>query len=554
MRKLEAILKTTIAILTIWLVNQLAGLVDYRMDLTEEKRYTISESTKQLLGGLNQQVFFEVYLAGELPPNFERFQTSIQEMLEQFVRYSNNQVQFRFTNPSQANSADARNQFYRSLMEKGLQATDLRFSQEGSQQQRLIFPSALATMGFNELPVNLLKGSRASGQEAILNQSIEGLEYELASAISQLIDGGTKKIGYITGHESPDGDLISGLKNTILSKYDLYEVSLNGKTELKGYDAIVVAKPRSPFSEQEKYLIDQYLIRGGNVIYFLDALSVDINSALEEGTVAIPYETNLEDQLFKYGVRVNKNFVLDINSGELPIVGGNFGDQPQIQLLTWPFFPLITNFSSHPSVRNLDAVLTRFTSSIDTVKAEGISKIALASTTQYSKVIGPPVRVALNDLRDELVPDRFNDGIQNVAYLLEGKFTSLYANRLVPRGFPKEEFLSTSEEGKVIVFADGDMIINEFDPETGDPLALGVEAYSKTTYANEQLILNLLDYLVDDSGLIETRSREVKVRPLDKVKVREKRTTFQVINLVLPMVILLLFGMIKWFLRKRKFA
>ena len=553
-RNLHIVLQTVIVLLSVWLINQLADRARFRIDLTEEKRYTISESTKSLLRELDQDVFFEVYLAGDLPPNFERFSRSIQEMLEQFREESGNTIQYKFTDPTQAQSTQARNQFYQSLIEKGIQPTNLNYVQEGNNLQKLIFPAALVSQGMEEIPVNLLKGNRASGHEEFLNQAIEGLEYELASAISQLGDGGIKKVGFITGHGSPEADQLAGFKNAILTKYDLYDVRLAGKQELLGYDAIVVAKPRERFSESEKFLLDQYLMKGGSLIFFLDALSVNIDSALSEGTVAIPYETNLEDLLFKYGVRVNRNFVLDVNSGELPIVRGNFGDQPQIQMLTWPFFPLITNYSSHPSVRNLDAVLTRFTSTIDTVKAVGVTKTPLASTTQYSKTLGPPVRVALNDLQDELNPERFNGGVQNVAYLLEGKFTSLFANRLVPRGFDKATFMESSGGGKVIVFADGDMIINDIDPESGEPLALGVEGFSKTTYANEQLVLNILDYMVDDSGLIETRSREVKIRPLDKVKVKQGRFTWQLVNLVFPLLLILLAGVLKWYLRKRKFA
>ncbi len=552
--KLHSILQLVVVLLSVWLINQFANRLNLRIDLTEEKRYTISEATKSLLQGLDQEVFFEVYLAGELPPNFERFRRSIQEMLEQFGEESGNRVQYKFTDPAQAQSTQSRNQFYQSLMEKGLQPTNLNYVQDGNTLQKLIFPSAIVSRGMDEVPVNLLKGNRASGHEEFLNQVIEGLEYELASSISQLGDGGLKKIAFITGHGSPDAEQMAGLKNTILSKYDLFDVRLENKKELRGYDAVIIAKPRDRFSEPEKYLLDQYLIRGGRLIFFLDALSVSIDSALSEGTVAIPYETNLEDLLFKYGARVNRNFVLDVNSGELPIVRGNFGDQPQIQMLPWPFFPLITNYSKHPSVRNLDAILTRFTSTIDTVKAVGITKTPLASTTQYSKVLGPPVRVALNDLRDELNPERFNDGVQNIAYLLEGKFTSLYANRLVPRGFDTSAFIEKGAEGKVIVFADGDMIINDFDPESNEPLALGVEAFTKTTYANEQLVLNILDYMVDDSGLIETRSRELKIRPLDRVKVRQERAKWQLINLVLPVLLILIAGVLKWIYRKRKFA
>ena len=548
------ILQLIVVLLFIWLINQLAERSGIQIDLTEEKRYTLSPATEQLLADLNQDIFFEVYLAGELQPNFERFQKSIFEMLDQFGQLSSNQVKFKFTDPAQAKSTRLRNEYFQSLMQKGLQPTNLSYSKDGDRLQKLIFPSALVSSGMIELPVNLLKGNRAAGPEQILNQSIEGLEYELASVISQLVDGGIKKIGLVKGHGSPEADQLAGLKNAILSKYNLYDIQLKGKERLTGYDAIIVAKPREQFSEQEKYLMDQYLMKGGNLLFFIDALSVDIDSALGEGTVAIPYETNLDDMLFKYGVRVNRNFVLDLNSGELPIVGGNFGDQPQIQMLPWPFFPLVTNFSKHPSVRNLDAVLTRFTSSIDTVKATGIRKTPLASTTQYSKVLGPPVVVAFNDLQDKLHPDRFNDGVKAIAYLLEGKFTSLYANRLVPKGFDQSDFLGKGQPGKVIVVGDGDLIINDFDPESGEPLGLGVEGYSKNTYANEQFVLNLINYLVDDTGLIATRSRELKVRPLDKVKVSEQRTLIQVINIGLPLCLIFAFGIIKWIVRKRRYT
>lgn len=549
------ILQTFVVILSVWLVNQLADRFRVQFDLTEEKRYTISDATKSLLRSLDEDVYFEVYLAGDLPSNFERFQKSISEMLDQFALESDNRIQYKFTDPAKATNLQARNQFYQSLIDKGVQATNLNYKNaEGDKMEKLIFPGALVSKGINEVPANLLKGSSAAGPEGILNQSIEGLEYELSSAIAQLVDGGTKKIGYITGHGSPDSLDLAGFRSTVLSKFDLFNVSLDGRKELSGYDAVVIGKPTEPFYEQEKYLVDQYLMRGGNLIYFIDALSVNMDSASGEGTVAIPYETNLTDQLFKYGVRINQNFVLDVNSGQFPVVAGNMGNQPQIQMIPWPFFPVLTNFSKHPSVRNLDAILGRFVSEIDTVKADGITKTPLINTSQYTKLLGPPVRVAFNDLRDKLRPEKFTDGPKTVGYLLEGKFTSLYANRLVPRGFDKALFIEKGEEGKVIVIGDGDIIRNDLDPESGEPLGLGVEPFTKTTYANEEFILNILDYMVDDSGLIETRSREVKIRPLDRVKVQKERTKWQLINLVAPVMLILIIGAVKWYLRKKKFA
>lgn len=542
-------------LLSIWLINQLADRFRVQFDLTEEKRYTIAPATKSLLRSLDEDVLFEIYLAGDLPSNFERFQKSIGAMLDQFAMESDNKVQYKFTDPAQATNSRARNQFYQSLIDRGVQPTNLNYTNsDGDKMEKLIFPGAVVSKGIDEVAVNLLKGNSAAGPEGILNQSIEGLEYELAAAIVQLKGEGTKRVAYITGHGSLDSLQLAGFRNTILSKYRLFNVSLDNKKELSGYDAVIIGKPTERFTEREKYLVDQYLMRGGNLIYFIDALHVNMDSASGEGTVAIPYETNLTDQLFRYGVRVNQNYVLDVNSGKFPVVSGNMGNQPQIQMIPWPFFPVLTNFSKHPSVRNLDAILGRFVSEIDTVKAVGIEKIPLLTTSQYTKLLGPPVRVAFNDLRDKLRPNLFTDGPKTIGYLLEGKFTSLYANRLVPKGVDKTTFISKGASGKVIVIGDGDIIRNELDPETGDPLGLGVEPFTKTTYANEDFLLNMIDYMVDESGLIETRSREVKIRPLDRVKVQEGKTKWQLINLVLPVVLVIVIGLIKWYIRKNKYA
>ncbi|NQZ77903.1 MAG: Gldg family protein, partial [Ekhidna sp.] len=389
------LLESLVVLLSVWLVNQLADRYRVQFDLTEEKRYTISESTKSLLQSLDEQVFFEVYLAGELPSNFERFKNAIGEMLEQFSMESGNRIQYKFTDPAQASNLNARNQFYQSLIDKGIEPSNLNYKNaDGDKMEKLLFPGAIVSKGMDELSVNLINGNSTLNVDLVLNQSIEVLEYELASAIAQIADGRTKRIGYITGHGSPDSLDIAGFRSTILSEYDLFNVSLNGRRELNGYDAIVIGKPTQPFSEQEKYLIDQYLMRGGDLLYFIDALSVNMDSAAGDGTVAIPYETNLTDQLFKYGVRINQNFILDINSGQFPVVAGNVGNQPQIQMIPWPFFPVLTNFSKHPSVRNLDAILGRFVSEVDTVKAKGIVKTPLMTTSQYTKLLGPPVKVA----------------------------------------------------------------------------------------------------------------------------------------------------------------
>jgi ABC-2 type transport system permease protein len=293
-------------------------------------------------------------------------------------------------------------------------------------------------------------------------------------------------------------------------------------------------------------------MKGGKLLFFLDALRVNMDSAAGDGTVAIPYETNLTDLLFKYGVRINQDYVVDLNCGDFPIVAGNIGNQPQIRMLPWPYFPIITNYGDHPVVKNLDAVMMRFASTIDTVKAVGIVKTPLMLTSAHTKVMGSPVVVSFNDLQNDLLPEKFQTGPKPVAYLLEGAFSSLYKNKFPPAGMSKADMIQDGVESKIVVISDGDLIRNELNVEDGKPLALGVEAYSKTRYANEDLIMNLVDYLLDEEGIVQSRKKEILIRPLDKVKVKEERLKWQIINLGAPLLLLLLFGIAKAVIRKNK--
>ncbi len=546
------LLRFGIGLMLVWLVYQIADRYPIRLDMTEEQRYSISDPTKNLLGRLENDVVMEVYLAGELPSNFLRFQKSIRELLEEFAIYTPGNFDVRFVDPSLAKSNQARNQFFQGLINQGIQPTNLTFAKDGQNTQRMIFPGAIVTYQGSELAVNLLKGNRAGGSEQIINQSIEGLEYEFASTIQQLVDSRRKRIGLVVGHGEPDSTFLGGLTNLVLSKYDLFKVNLPEKnTPIVGYDLLLITKPSQAFTDQEKFLLDQYVMKGGRLAFFLDVLSINIDSALSSSSVAIPVQTNLEDLLFKYGVRINQNYVADLNAGTLPVITGNIGDQPQITMLDWPYFPVITNYGNHPIVRNMDAVMLKMASSIDTVKAENVKKYPLFSSSANSKVIGYPVEVSLNDLRGTLSPDRFQAGPQVMGYLLEGNFASLYKNRFAPIGFRNTAKLEDGELSKIVIVADGNLITNELSPDSGQPLPLGSEPYSRNNFANEALVMNIIDYLVDEDGLIQTRSKEVKIRPLNKVKIKSERMKWQVINLVLPVLLLLAFGLVKIYLRKR---
>jgi gliding-associated putative ABC transporter substrate-binding component GldG len=554
-KRIESLLQFGIGVLLIVITNQMIDRFPMRIDLTEEKRYSIAPATISLLESLQEPVYIEVYLEGEMPSGFRRLRNAMVTMIDQFQYYANDKVQVKFIDPSIAKNKKAKNEFYRSLMDRGLQPTNLSYKRDGNKTEKLIFPGVIISYFGNELPVILLKGNKAASSEQRLNQSIEGLEYELANAIGILSTDRRKSIALIKGHGEPDTLNLAGLTNALLEKYDVFNINLPTRNaSLEGYDAIVLPKPTRAFSPQEKYKIDQYIMQGGKVLFFLDALRVNMDSASGEGTFAFPYELELNDMLFKYGVRINKNYVQDVVSGDFPIVAGTMGDQPQIRMLPWPFFPMINNFGDHAIVKNLDAVSMRFVSTIDTVKADGVEKIPLLKTSQYSMVNQAPVKVSFNELRKNLDPKRFNQGPQNVAYLLKGKFTSLYKNRILPKEVDKKGFLEESKETFVLVCADGDMIRNEFSLKDGAPLELGLSPYNQVKYANKEFVLNALDFMLNSQGLMRSKNKEIKIRLLDKVKVEEEKLKWQLINLVLPLIVLLIYGVLRAYRRKKKYA
>jgi ABC-2 type transport system permease protein len=541
--------------LLILLINQLSNKYRWLIDFTEDHRFTLHPATRAVLADLDRPVYLTIYLDGELPSNFKRFQNSIRQTLDQFALYGKSNFQFRFVDPSIAKSTSARNQFYRSLIEKGLQPSNVTYNKEGNKMERLIFPGAVLSMGGKDVTVNLLKSNRSLPIDDMLNQSIEAIEYELSEGIYQLQNTRKRKIGLISGHGEPDSTQLAGLTNTILRKHLFYRLDISERNRpITGYDALIIAKPRSAFSEIEKYRIDQFVMNGGVLLVFMDALSVDLNQADGDGTVAIPVETNLDDLLFKYGIRINKDYVADANCGNTPVVSGMVGNQPRIELLPWPYSPVITNYGDHPMVKNLDASWLRHVSSIDTVKAMGIKKTPLLQTSEFTRVFGPPVIVSYNDLRDKLRPEYFTSGVQNVGYLLEGKFSSLYANRFLPSGADRRQHRDQGQASKIIVVSDGDFIRNDFDLENDQPLDMGVDPYSQTSYANTDFVEQALDYVFDQDGLMLAKNKEVFIRPLDKVKVEESGDYYRWLNLLLPVLLILIFGLLKFYFRKKSFV
>ncbi|ELR69650.1 gliding motility protein GldG [Fulvivirga imtechensis AK7] len=552
-RKLEAFLRFFIGLVLIVLINILASSFFFRVDLTEEGRYSIKEPTKEMLRDLDDVVYVEIFLAGELNSGFKRLQRSIRETLEEFRVYSGDNIQYTFNDPGAAMSEKARGEFMRGLMAKGIQPTNIIDERNGERVEKLIFPGAIVSYGGAEAGVMLLKGNQAATAEEKLNQSIEGIEYELASAIRSLTELQRKKIAIIRGHSELDSLEMAGFTAALAQTYDLGKENL--KQHIEGYDAIIIAKPETPFTEIEKYYLDQYLMNGGKALLLLDKLQADMDSASLAFNYAFPYEINLDDQLFKYGIRFNNNLIQDNSAAGYPVVVGNIGNQPQIKLQPWPFYPIINHHSDHAITRNMGAVLLRFASTMDTVKARGVRKTPLMFTSQYSRSVTAPVNVSVQDLRKNLSPEMLNKKHLPVSFLLEGRFESLYKNRFKPEGVDERPFKAEAVEGaKLLVVSDGDIARNEINARTGNPQPLGFYPFTQNTFANQDFLINAITYLVDDAGLITARNKEIKLRPLDKVEVSRDKTKWQLINLVLPVLLLVVYGAIRYYLRKRKYT
>lgn len=535
------------------LLNILASSYFFRLDLTEDKRYTIAPVTKQMLGDLQQEVVVDVYLEGDFPAGFKRLQQSVRETLDEFRIYAGGNLRYNFIDPTQIGNEEERNKFYTSLAMKGIMPTNLRATEDGKQVERLVFPGAVVKYSGKEAAVNLLKGNLAASSDERLNQSVEGVEYELATAIRKLAFQGGKIIGYIEGHGELEQPQVADLIGSLGQYYRVARGDLAQIPSLDALDLIIVAKPTSAFSEADKYKIDQFIMKGGKAVFFVDPMNANMDSIGAGGTFAMPYNLNLDDLLFRYGVRLNANLIMDLNSGFIPMVTGYLGDKPQTEMVNWRFYPLLNNFAKHPITRNLDAVYARFVSTIDTVKADGIRKTPLVYTSTYSRIMEAPVPLTLEEARMEVNPQQYQAGQQPVGYLLEGKFTSLFRNRRAPEGVANTQVQEQGVETKVAVFSDGDLVRNDVNPRTGQAYELGFDRFNNVTFTNKELALNTVHYLLDAEGLINVRSKEIALRPLDKVRVREEKTYWQLLNLVAPIVLLGVFGLTRYYLRKRKY-
>ncbi|MBB6326029.1 gliding-associated putative ABC transporter substrate-binding component GldG [Algoriphagus iocasae] len=534
----------------------LSQIINFRIDLTEEKRYSLHPATEEVLSQLTEPIHVDILLVGDnLPGGMKRLQKSIEETVRTFNSYSPEKITFSYFDPLSVAESE-QEEFIGALTQYGINPTNLYVSQNSGQQATLIFPGILVSDAEFETGALVLKGERGMGPDEILNQSIENLEFELSNAIKKLVSPEESAIAMIMGHGEMAEDDGYGLVEALDGEFELFKVPLEQAkkpSDLSNFKIIFIEGPREIYSEREIYLLDQYVMNGGNLVVMIDGVAVDIAQAGGEGTFAMPVDSGLENLLFKYGIRVNKDLIQDLNFGYFPVMAGNFGNQEQMVPLPWPFYIQAGIMQAHPITKGLDVVYYRFVSSLDTVMAEGVKKTPLIFSSDNSRVLTAPVRVAFSDM--EQGPDVESFSMKNLpmGYLLEGNFTSLFKNRFLPEGFSKEEF-KDSGNGKVVVFGDGDVFQSQKSLQDGSPLALGEDPFSQTTFANKLLLRNMVKYLVDPDGIIASRTRTFQIRPLNKVKVAQQKTFWQLVNVVAPVVILLLIGAIVWWIRNQKFS
>jgi ABC-2 type transport system permease protein len=571
-RRLSAIFNLLLICILLVLLNIAGSFAFHRFDLTSEKRYTLNPATIELLENLEDIVYFKIYLEGEeLPSNYKRLRNATREMLDEFRAYSDF-IEYEFIDPSAAATEQERNQVYRQLLEDGLLYTNPVEEKAGGVSQTLIWPGAIVRFRSRTIPLQLLRSQTYANEEQLINRSVNDLEYEVTNAIRKLRTVTKPRVAFIEGHGELDSLQTKDISEALEEYYTVERIQLDSsltslvfRDETKDslrfiprFQAIVVAGPTKPFADKDKFIIDQFIMRGGKVLWLVDRTDASMDSlSVYSSKLVYPRDANLDDQLFKYGARINQNLVSDLRSSVIPLVVGKVGNQPRFRPERWPFFVLSLPQTDHPVVNNLNAIRFEFASSVDTVSAPGVKKTVLLQTSKRSREMNVPARISLNILREPADPSQYGKAGLPLAVLLEGEFTSLFANRLNPAIASSKEvgFESASlKPSKMIVIGDADVIKNEMNYRTGMTVPLGYDKYTRELFGNRDFILNCVNYLCDDSGLIAVRSRQVQLRLLDEPRIRAGRVLIQMQNVILPISMILLVGALVIAIRKRRYS
>ncbi|QXU42597.1 gliding motility-associated ABC transporter substrate-binding protein GldG [Pedobacter sp. D749] len=549
-----------IVITALIILNVVGQYAFHRFDFTADKRFTLSEKTKTLLHENEKPVIITVFLAGELPPAFKRLQAAVSDILSDYKAYAKTEVKVVFVDPiAGLNQAD-QDTVINNLYERGIEATNLSVKTESGLTQKLVFPMAMMESDGKEFPIKLFQNLDTRGNyEDNINRAIENLEYIFTSSLKKVLSGDNPRIGFSESNgELSDlqlADAIHTLSNSYLvGRIDLNSIDKAGLDKLK---MLIIAKPRKPFTETEKYKINYFVMNGGRVLWSIDQVNAELDSLRgKRGQMAVNNNLNLDDMLFMYGARINYNIIADpANSAEIPVSTGVVGGQNQMQLLPWIYYPVLLPDTTESVVKKLDGVKSEFPSTVDTIGVKGVKKSYLLNTSPYNKVYSVPKLFSLQMVSEQLDPRSFQSKPQHVGLMLEGQFPSVFAGRPLPTSITQPYTLqSTSKPAKMIVIGDGDIFKNQVSAQNGTPFPLGFDRYSQRTFGNKALLLNIVDYFTDNDNLIALRNKEVKIRLLDKAKIKLEKTKWQFINVVAPLLLLIFFAIFQHYYRKYKYA
>jgi ABC-2 type transport system permease protein len=543
-------------------INILAGYLYTEIDLTEDKRFTLSGNTKKLISGIDENITIRVLLDGDFPAGFKRLQSSTNDMLQEFKDLNPN-ISYAFEDPSEGSLSDIEKR-RKQLTEENIIPVNLSFFDGTQMIQKAVFPYAIIYLGSKKFVVNLLEEQKpGDDEEIILNNSVALLEYKFTSALQKLSYSRPKNILFLQGNGEWDESQTFRLEAELKKLHNTFHVNLDTLMKLDSIiDLVIITGPKVPVSLQNQFKLDQYIMGGGNVIWLIDKFHVSLDS-INKYKFYIPQETitGYEDMLFKYGVRIMPDLIMDLECSQIPQVVGMSGDKPQTRLFPWPYHMAAAASQSHPVVKNLDRINLFFPSSIDTVKTNGnVKKTILLTSSAYSKQQLAPMRLSFEMLKTAPDPQKFNSGNRPVAVCLEGTFESFFKNRLTPE-FQEVlnnlgvKFVESGKPAKLMVVSDSDFAKNLVQPSTGNTEDVGYNKWERRFYkGNKDLIINMAEYILDDGNILESRSKEIKLRLLDTVKTRQEKVKWQIINVVTPVLMIALFGFLFTYIRKRRYS
>lgn len=543
--------------ISLFILNFASYYIYKRFDVTQDKRYTLSETTKKIIDGVDSPMLIDVFLEGNFPADFKKLQSETRQLLEEFSAYNSN-ISFQFVNPIE--NEGERVEVMKKFFEKGLTPINVTVEEKGKQTQEVVFPWALANYGDKGAKVQLLKNLMGASTEKKVESSVQHLEYAFAEAIHKISKEKQRKIAVIKGNGELDDIYIADFLKTIRDNYYIGPITLDSVASqpiktlkaLNVYDLAIIAKPKEKFTEAEKQVLDQFIMKGGKTLWLVDGTTAEMENLYNEtgSTLVSNNDLNLTDMFFKYGFRINPQMIKDEYGTPIKLASGKEGSESQMETYNWKMAPFIYPASNkHPIVKNTDGVKFDFCSPIELLKSNVTTTVLLESST-YSKEIGTPNVVSLEMIAEETSPKDYpNGGLIPVAALFEGSFTSMYNNRVLP--FKDNKFLNKSVPTKMIVISDGDVIKNQLDK--GAPIELGYDKYTGQYFGNKEFILNSVNYLLDDNGLINIRSKDVSLPILDKQRVQDNYSQTQLLTVALPIVLLGIFGMLFTYLRKKKY-